>query len=94
MRNAAQAAGPEGRVVVRAADGEIDFLDSGPGLPPGHEDDVFKPFFTTKPTGTGLGLVVSQRIARSFGWRLECVRDGDVTRFRVTTTPAGERGVA
>ncbi len=92
LRNAAQAAGADGRVVVRASRDAIDFLDSGPGLPDGDEQQIFRPFFTTKPTGTGLGLMVSQRIARSFGWRIECAREGNMTRFRVVTTADTEGG--
>jgi two-component system nitrogen regulation sensor histidine kinase GlnL len=52
------------RGVVRVA-----VLDEGPGLPEGVE--LFTPFATTKPRGTGLGLVLSRRIAEAHGGRLE-----------------------
>lgn len=94
LRNAVQAAGPGGRVVVRLREGALDFLDSGPGVRPGDEQRIFRPFFTTKASGTGLGLMVSQRIARSFGWAIECAREGEMTRFRVITSPEAERGAA
>jgi two-component system nitrogen regulation sensor histidine kinase GlnL len=47
----------------------IAVLDQGPGLPDGVE--LFTPFTSTKPTGTGLGLVVSRQIVEAHGGRLE-----------------------
>jgi len=36
--------------------------DSGPGIPASARDRVFRPFFTTKRSGTGLGLALVQKI--------------------------------
>lgn len=41
----------------------ISFRDSGPGIPAGVQPQIFTPFFTTKPHGTGLGLAVVRKIA-------------------------------
>jgi C4-dicarboxylate-specific signal transduction histidine kinase len=41
--------------------------DSGPGVPKELEDQLFRPFFTTKPQGTGLGLASSRAIIESHG---------------------------
>jgi signal transduction histidine kinase len=41
---------------------ELQITDTGVGLPSGEEDEVFKPFFTTKETGLGLGLAIARTI--------------------------------
>lgn len=41
--------------------------DDGPGVPSTFRDQLFEPFRTTKPSGTGLGLALSRRIARAHG---------------------------
>ncbi len=50
---------PEGRIEVRVA-------DNGGGISPEFQDAIFKPFFSTKSRGTGIGLPVAQRIARLY----------------------------
>ncbi|HEY2107219.1 MAG TPA: ATP-binding protein, partial [Candidatus Binataceae bacterium] len=49
--------GREQRLFLR-----VEVSDSGPGMTPDQEAQLFTPFFTTKPNGSGLGLVLSQRI--------------------------------
>lgn len=70
LRNAAAASD---RVELRLqVDGDTLVLgvrDHGPGLPPGAADRLFEPFFTTRATGTGLGLAVVRRVAEGHGGR-------------------------
>jgi signal transduction histidine kinase len=42
--------------------------DEGPGLP--NASNLFVPFFTTKPGGSGIGLVLSRQIAEAHGGAL------------------------
>jgi signal transduction histidine kinase len=44
--------------------------DHGPGLKSGVEDEVFKPFFTTRAEGTGLGLAIVHRLIDAHGGRI------------------------
>jgi nitrogen fixation/metabolism regulation signal transduction histidine kinase len=69
MRNAVEAAGEKGGVRVRwRRDGGNVFIeveDDGPGI--ARTDNLFVPFFTTKPHGTGIGLVLSREIVENHG---------------------------
>jgi signal transduction histidine kinase len=77
MANAADAIGTPGRISVTsrvAADTqhvEIDVADNGVGIPENQLDTVFKPFFTTKPRGLGLGLPLAKRILERYGGALK-----------------------
>ncbi len=45
----------------------VSIWDSGCGIEPDQLDEVFKPFYSTRPEGTGLGLAIAQRIAMAHG---------------------------
>jgi two-component system sensor histidine kinase AtoS len=44
--------------------------DDGAGVPAQNRDRIFQPFFTTKPTGTGIGLPLSVRVVETHGGHL------------------------
>jgi signal transduction histidine kinase len=73
--NAAQASEGTGRVEVRVSDEggrvAIRVLDDGPGIPAESREKVFAPFWTTKPSGTGLGLAYVRRVAETSGGSVE-----------------------
>ena len=69
--NALQAMETSGTLSIASFRGNqnamIRISDTGKGIPPDAIDRVFKPFFTTKSKGTGLGLAVSKRIIEQHG---------------------------
>lgn len=74
LANAADAVRGPGRIEVasraRGQHVEIDVADNGVGIPPAELDKVFKPFFTTKARGLGLGLPLAKRILERYGGTL------------------------
>jgi len=74
IANGAEAAeGRTGGVTVgwreEAGDLVLEIVDDGPGL--ANPSNLFVPFFTTKPKGSGIGLVLCRQIAEAHGGRLE-----------------------
>jgi two-component system nitrogen regulation sensor histidine kinase NtrY len=88
------AADTGGGVEIRWAEqsGALDLrvIDDGPGLPA--TANLFTPFFTTKRTGTGIGLVLSRQIAEAHGGTLTLEDRTDargcVARLRLPLRPA------
>jgi two-component system sensor histidine kinase HydH len=54
---------------VGREDGTLVFTvrDFGPGIAPGDDKKIFSPFYTTRTSGTGLGLTVALRVAEMHG---------------------------
>ena len=50
---------------------QIRIIDNGPGIPEQEIEKIFAPFYTTKETGTGLGLPIVKQIADSNKWKIE-----------------------
>jgi two-component system sensor histidine kinase HydH len=103
--NAAQAASPAGQIEVHLTTEPgtaiLEIHDSGPGVPDHLIEDIFEPCFTTKPNGTGIGLLAVTAFARSCGAYLSVGRSplgGALFQFRIPTqhqpsnqTPDGSR---
>lgn len=69
----------------------VEVTDDGPGIPPAERRNIFEPFWTTKSSGTGLGLTVALELIEDSGSLLEVdSREGRGTVFRVLL-PAGDR---
>ena len=49
----------------------VSVADTGGGIPQEQINRIFEPFYTTKKKGTGLGLMIVQRIVRAHGGRIE-----------------------
>ncbi|WP_394823949.1 sensor histidine kinase [Pendulispora albinea] len=93
VRNAAEAAiETQGKVELTwtrlAGAVEVHVIDEGPGI--ASTENLFVPFFTTKPSGSGIGLVLARQIAEGHGGSLtleaRTERTGCVARLRL---PAG-----
>ena len=91
--NACQAMGPAGgRLTVRSRLTEgrvtVDVEDTGPGIPEHVRPNLFKPFFTTKREGNGLGLAISARIVAEHGGNIgyRCPAGGG-TVFTIALQP-------
>ena len=50
---------------------EIAVSDTGPGIAPADRQQIFNPYFTTKPKGTGLGLAIVHKIVEAHEGRLQ-----------------------
>jgi signal transduction histidine kinase len=88
-RNAIEAS-PAGATVEIAAraegdQAEVEVRDRGPGLSAGARERLFRPFFTTKEKGTGLGLALAKKVTDAHGGTLAVeARPGGGTVARVT----------
>ena len=75
LLNAVQAIEGEGTIRVeigpRDGDASVVVSDTGRGIPPQHLPNIFRPFYTTKGNGTGLGLSLARRIVEEHHGRIE-----------------------
>jgi len=63
----------------------IHVTDTGPGIPDEHRDKVLQPYFSTKRTGTGLGLPTTRRLVEEHGGTLGVHSEpGRGTEFVIT----------
>jgi signal transduction histidine kinase len=88
LLNAAQAIDGAGAIRVETAllkdDAAITVVDTGRGIAPEHLPHIFRPFYTTKANGTGLGLSLARRIAAEHHGRIEVTSEvGKGTKFLV-----------
>jgi signal transduction histidine kinase len=86
-----QETGGELKVASQATeDGQllISVSDTGCGLPADQPERIFKPFFTAKAQGTGMGLSISRRIVESHGGRLWATAKADRGTILQFTLPS------
>ncbi|HRT09155.1 MAG TPA: ATP-binding protein, partial [Candidatus Paceibacterota bacterium] len=95
IKNAMQAMTRGGILTLRTGETSdgiwVSVEDTGTGIPQDRISRIFEPFFTTKKQGTGLGLMIVQRIVRAHGGRIELESQLDRgTTFRIWL-PSHER---
>jgi two-component system, NtrC family, nitrogen regulation sensor histidine kinase GlnL len=97
LRNAVQAVGEEGHIVLRTRArrrltlggkthrlvAQVDIVDNGPGIPAALQEQIFYPLVTTRPEGTGLGLPIAQYLIHSHGGLVECQSRPGETVFSI-----------
>jgi two-component system sensor kinase FixL len=76
IRNAMEAMGEMGSIAIGAnREGTMmrfSVIDTGPGIPPGKEEDLFEPFVSGKASGMGMGLAICRTIIEAHGGRMWC----------------------
>ena len=88
IKNAMQAMTRNGVLTLQTGEGAdgvwVSVGDTGPGIPQDQINRIFEPFYTTKKKGTGLGLMIVQRIVRAHGGRIDLESHaGRGTTFRI-----------
>ncbi len=88
LLNAVQAIEGAGAIRVEISllkgDAAITVLDTGRGIVPEHLPNIFRPFYTTKGNGTGLGLSMARRTVEDHHGRIEVTSEiGKGTKFLV-----------
>lgn len=88
IKNALQAMTRGGTLTLQTGEGSdgvwVSVADTGAGIPQDQINRIFEPFYTTKKKGTGLGLMIVQRIVRAHGGRIELESQlGRGTTFRI-----------
>lgn len=91
VRNSLEVSPPATRITasvgIRVTDHDddvvIEVVDTGPGIPAGDRARIYEPFFTTKESGTGLGMSIAQSIVTQHRGSIRFESGQDGTRFHV-----------
>ena len=88
MKNSMHAMSTGGELVIKTGEAGggvwVSLTDTGGGIPQEQIKRIFEPYYTTKEKGSGLGLMIVQRIVRDHDGRLELMSHGGKgTTFRI-----------
>ncbi|NQT64512.1 MAG: HAMP domain-containing histidine kinase [Candidatus Marinimicrobia bacterium] len=88
IRNGLEASGENGQTSIHISDSsstlEIDFIDTGTGIPESDRQRIFEPYFSTRDRGFGLGLSIVQSIVAELGGTIVVQKsDAEGTVFRM-----------
>lgn len=86
VKNAAESIGQDGDIEIHVSGNPVvlEIADNGTGITKDNEDKLFTPFFSTKPEGQGIGLILIREILTKHGclFSLKTYPDG-WTRFKI-----------
>lgn len=84
LQNSIEAMDGRGTVHISTLHRRLMIADNGKGIPTAAAENIFSPFYSTKPNGQGIGLTLVREILLNHGWSfsLETVAPGD-TRFMI-----------
>ena len=96
LLNALQAIDQDGKIAVtirqQGKTAVIEVVDNGRGIAPEHLPNIFRPFYTTKGEGTGLGLSLARRIVEEHHGRIDVASSvGKGTTFAVVLPVQGQQ---
>ena len=86
VKNAVESIGErEGLVIITTAPSQLTITDNGRGIPPSVAPHLFTPFFSTKPQGQGLGLLLIRDILTAHHCTFSLMTDSadNLTRFAI-----------
>lgn len=97
IRNACQALGNGGMLQIRISVDEdnvyVEFIDDGVGISAEDMANLFRPYFTTKSKGSGLGLLIVRRIIREHGGEIKLESEVDLGTKVTCIFPRAEKRV-
>ena len=81
--NAFEAIKNEGEVKIQLSESQLVVLDNGSGISEETKSKLFTPFFSTKPTGQGVGLTMIREILHNHGFAFELESKNGETSFKI-----------
>ena len=94
--NALEAMPAGGKLTVSAnvLDGwfQVEVTDTGAGIPPEIQKNLFQPYFSAKSTGTGMGLALSEKLISQHGGHIDYRTGPTGTTFRISVPLEQENG--
>lgn len=86
VKNAAESIGSDGQIIVSVKGKRLTITDNGKGISPEVSQKILTPFFSTKPQGQGIGLILIRDILTKHKctFTLQTSEEDGLTRFEIT----------